>query len=180
MLIPDQKPSQEIVKLVGHHSRVKKVEFTRNSSTNQPLLASCSDAKVVRLWSDLQNGQFANLDLGDHLPLQTQTISDIAFTPLGDYLLFGSNLGEFGVSKVDSRESMVLERFGESVDQIEVTSDGVLAAMLLSKKMINFYSLVKQKQFYQTGNQFNTRSTSIFESLDTINSIANSFMIYSI
>lgn len=158
------------MKLIGHHSRVKKVEFAPNQQDPlNPLLASCSDAKVIRLWSDTQKGQFTNLDLNPHLPLHAQTISDIAFTPLGDYLLFGSNLGEFGVSKVDSRESMVLDRFGESVDQIRVTSDGVLAAMLLSNKMINFYSLVKQKQFYQTPNQFNMSNIFFLEKLsDTI------------
>jgi WD40 repeat protein len=75
------------------------------------------------------------------------TVSQVAFTPLSDHLLFGSNKGEFGVSLVENGNSMVLCNFKEQIKDIKVPQDGVISA-ILSQQNVSIYDLVKQSMFY--------------------------------
>jgi WD40 repeat protein len=141
-------------KLLGHHSKIHKIEFGEREWDQSEILASCSDDKIVKVWTDLQEGKFINIDLTPSLLGPNNTLSQIAFTPLSDHLLFGSVQGDFGVSLVETGKSMILQNLNDSIQEIKVPNDGVICALMNSTN-ISIYDLVKQCLFHSFSSSSN-------------------------
>ena len=137
-----------MIKLVGHHSSVTKIQFGQNSNRNSTMLASCSNDQTIKLWTDPTQGLFNDLQLSATLPAQNSNVSEIAFTPLCDYLLFGTDQGELGVSHIESSQSTLLAEWDQCIKQIRVPRDGVISAVLKGDRSVCFYNLVKQNIFH--------------------------------
>lgn len=88
-----------------------------------------------------------NIDLSKSLFGPLNTLSQIAFTPLSDHLLFGSVHGDFGVSQIETGNSLLLHNLGESISHVKVPDDGVICA-LMGSNQLSVYDLVKQSPFF--------------------------------
>ena len=99
----------------------------------------------------MKKGTFTNIDLSSSLQGNLNTVSQIAFTPLSDHLLFGSINGDFGVSLLENKKSMILHNIGENISHVKVPRDGVISA-LMGQSNLAVYDLVKQIPFYSISN----------------------------
>ena len=88
-----------------------------------------------------------NIDLSHSLFGPQNILSQIAFTPLSDHLLFGSVQGDFGVSQLETANSVVLHNLGETIHQVKVPNDGVICAFS-GRNQLSVYDLVKQSPFF--------------------------------
>ena len=130
----------------------------------------------MKVWTDFQKGQFINIDLTPSLLGPLNTVSQIAFTPLSDHLLFGSVKGDFGVSLIENGKSTVLQVLGGPVNDIKVPNDGVISA-LMSSNEVSIYDLVKQCLFHSFESSLGSSNEGFYGTCMDFGNKAGSLMI---